>query len=437
MSETVATCYVRLPACPAPPSTAHRAASLFDPLHDALAYAIADADGHLLRTGHAISAELPLARETVLLADSRDMLVLRVPLPAVAGTLLRETLPGLVEEHLIRDAEHCHIAVLARHADGQATLAIADRQWFSLLLGAFGQRRLRLLPAVLCLPPGDRGCGTVVLEPAPAAQPTGGLPEPDSDFRVATAPDANTGAGVADTPWLLTVRLSGDATYGIALPPAEALAWICGPLAGSTLYADKALHQHLPDDRPAQAAEWTLWIAGARALPQMDACQFELTANHRRGAAASASNAWPLGLALAAILLCLAGVNAQWWSLQRQQDALTETMNSVLREHFPKTGPIVDALAQMQQQLNSLREAKGQPAAGDFAILADRFATALGPVPVTAVSEIGYHEGSLRVRLISSGSNAKIDTDGLRSRLEKAGVSARLEDGQWILRSRT
>ncbi|MDF3839041.1 type II secretion system protein GspL, partial [Cupriavidus basilensis] len=366
------------------------------------------------------------------LADPRDVLLLRVPLPAVAGTRLRETLPGLVEEHLIRDAEHCHIAVLARHPDGQATLAVTGAAWLGLLLEAFGRRRLRLLPAALCLPASGHAAGAVAVEPAPAAVPPAAATEAGADNAPATGSEAHHPC------WLLTVRQPDDGAYGIVLAPDEALAWLRGPLAGAALYAGETLLSQLPAGREARAAGWPLWIAGARALPQMDACQFALAANSRGGAPGTASLAWPLSLALAAVLLSLAGVNAQWWTLQRQHNALAASMHGVLREHFPKAGPIVDAPAQMWQQLDLLRQAKGQPAPGDFAVLADRFAQALAPVPLTAVSELDYRERSLRVRFGSaSGNDIRIDAQALRTRLENAGLNARVEDGQWILRSRT
>uniref|UniRef100_UPI00035E998A type II secretion system protein GspL n=1 Tax=Cupriavidus sp. WS TaxID=1312922 RepID=UPI00035E998A len=189
--ELFACCFIRLPARPA-----HLPEDRWDAtLLQALPFALTDSEGEILRSGHADAGAPPAARDTVLIVDARDVLLLRVPLPAITGARLREALPGLLEERLLGNPEHSHVAVLARHENGEATLAVADRAWLAFVLGVLGNRRVRLLPAALCVPvAGDRPA--VVVE----------------------APSGDTDAGC----WRLTVRASADVGYGIAIGAALA-----------------------------------------------------------------------------------------------------------------------------------------------------------------------------------------------------------------------
>ncbi|AOY97544.1 hypothetical protein BKK79_37020 (plasmid) [Cupriavidus sp. USMAA2-4] len=401
MPEPAARCYVRLPARPAPARGQGSA-----PLQ-ALSYALADAHGEWLGSGLADAGALPPSRETILIADARDVLLLRLPLPAVGGARLRETLPGLVEDHLLGDPEQSHIAVLARHPDGQATLAVIARDWLAQVLDAVGGRRLRVLPAALCVPQRD-GRAAVVVEALPG------------------------GAGAAPA-LCLTVRTAAGLGHGMALAPAQATHWLGTRLADADLYVDAAAAAALAHDASAGAAAWPLWIAGASALADTDLCQFEF-ARARRQAAAQGARArwrWPLRLGAAALLLCVAGIHLQAWLLARQQAALRAGMEAEVRRHFPAAGPIVDAPRQMRQQLDTLARARGAPLPGDLADLADRLAQALGPVPPEAVTELRYRERTLEARLADT---AQVDAEALRRRLEAAGLSARFADGRWQMR---
>jgi len=401
--ELFASCFVRLPARPVRLPRDRWDAALLQ----ALPFALTDGEGGILRSGHADAGALPAARDTVLIVDARDVLLLRVPLPAVNGARLREALPGLLEERLLGDPEHSHIAVLARHDGGDATLAAVDREWLRFVLDAFGRRRARLLPAALCVPLAkDRA--TVVVD--------------------VLSDGADAGC------WRLTVRTSVDVGYGIAINAALAPGWLATRLPVAACHADDAARPLLGD--AAAPAGWPLWIRGARALGGMDLCQFELAHARRRAARqdGAARWRWPALLGVAAALLGMAGINAQWWWLARQQAEVRAGSEALVRRHFPRVGPIVDAPVQMRQQLDALARAKGQPATGDIADLSERLAQALGPVAPDALTELSYRDQTLRARLADS---AKVDADAFRQRLEAAGLSARIEDGRWLIRIRS
>ncbi|WP_128646632.1 MULTISPECIES: type II secretion system protein GspL [Cupriavidus] len=379
-------CYARLPARPTQASNATDS-----PL--TISYAVANETGEIVRSGDCLPLELPAAQQAIVLADARDVLLVRLPIPAVDGARLREALPGLLEERLLANAEDSHIAVLKRHENGEATLAAIDRAWLASCLASFDKRRLRVVPAALCVPLGE-GTAAAVIEPIMDAS-----------------------AGHQDLR-RLTVRTSTDTGFGIAMSADAVPAWLAAHVPDATVHGDDA--------------GWALWAAGADALGNIDMCQFELRHSARRATESGPARwRWPVGLAACAIALAVAGINAHWWWLAHRQSGLHDQMESLVRTAFPRVGPIVDAPKQMQQQLDQLARSRGLPVAGDLDDLTGRFAHALGPIPKDAVTEITYRERTLQARFADT---ATIDSDALRQRLRETGLTARFESGQWTMR---
>lgn len=137
-----------------------------------LLFALLGRKGEMLRAGHAPFDALPQAGETVLIVAARDTLMLHARLPPVSGPRLRRVLPNVVEEHLIQDAQRCHVAVdplLPTPEPDLRCLAVIDREWFSSVIERFaqaGHRRVRAVPLIRCIPSP---------EPAPLAEPDVGL----------------------------------------------------------------------------------------------------------------------------------------------------------------------------------------------------------------------------------------------------------------------
>ncbi len=119
-------------------------------------YARFDRQGRLELTGIAEAEAWPAAGLAVLVLAARDTLLVEAVLPPVTGMKLRRILPNVVEEHLIDDPQHCHVAVGPEPAaDGARQLAVVDRERFGALLDAVaaaGFRRVRAVPLIHCMP---------------------------------------------------------------------------------------------------------------------------------------------------------------------------------------------------------------------------------------------------------------------------------------------
>jgi general secretion pathway protein L len=119
-------------------------------------FALLGRKGEALRTGRTPFEGLPKAGQTILVVAARDTLLLNAQLPQVTGLRLRRALPNVVEEHLIQDAQRCHIAIDPVVLDsGERCLAVIDRDWFASILAGFaeaGHRRIRAVPLIHCLP---------------------------------------------------------------------------------------------------------------------------------------------------------------------------------------------------------------------------------------------------------------------------------------------
>jgi general secretion pathway protein L len=117
----------------------------------------------VMRAGRAALSSLPHAGTLILQFAARDLLMLRVALPPVKGARLMQALPNIIEDHLIQDAQTCHIAVdpmPTTHGadDAERIVAVVDRNWFRFVLAAFseaGYRQIRAVPLTRCLPAAD------------------------------------------------------------------------------------------------------------------------------------------------------------------------------------------------------------------------------------------------------------------------------------------
>ena len=74
------------------------------------------------------------ARRVVLLLAAADVTLLRLKTPPLSGARLRAALPGLVEEHILGDAQDCLLAAGAPDAAGMRTVAVAQRAWIEVLV---------------------------------------------------------------------------------------------------------------------------------------------------------------------------------------------------------------------------------------------------------------------------------------------------------------
>ncbi|WP_321894365.1 type II secretion system protein GspL [Paraburkholderia heleia] len=436
-----------------------------------LPFVLLDKAGNTQRAGRSALGLLPKASATVLMIAARDLLMLATAVPPLKGPRLRQALPNVVEDHLIQDAQTCHLALDPRRlADGRQVVAAIDRGWFRFLLEGFaaaGHRNLRAVPVARCLP-AAQAVETVqqvqVTEPAgPGAAPDGaaaGTPatEPAAEpvtacvlgHVVATAPMLL--PGVAPEPAAATAQAAlelaivrGALAEGFAVPAASIAATVTALAGGAPVSA--YVLTNLPGEPVSAAARASLAAAlpGAQTLTfealarralacRFDLCQFEFASQPWRLDRATLRRLRvPIVLVAASLVVAVVGANIQWLMMARQRDAISAQMTELLLNAFPKTTVVLDPAGQMARQLQQLRLAAGEPSPDDFLALSDGLARSLGPVPANGIAALDYHDRRLDVTF-KPGVN--VDAD-LAKRLAGNGLAGTVDasTGKWTIRS--
>ncbi|WP_343668714.1 type II secretion system protein GspL [Paraburkholderia heleia] len=436
-----------------------------------LPFVLLDKAGNTQRAGRSALGLLPKASATVLMIAARDLLMLATAVPPLKGPRLRQALPNVVEDHLIQDAQTCHLALDPRRlADGRQVVAAIDRGWFRFLLEGFaaaGHRNLRAVPVARCLP-AAQAVETVqqvqVTEPAgPGAAPDGaaaGTPatEPAAEpvtacvlgHVVATAPMLL--PGVAPEPATATAQAAlelaivrGALAEGFAVPAASIAATVTALAGGAPVSA--YVLTNLPGEPVSAAARASLAAAlpGAQTLTfealarralacRFDLCQFEFASQPWRLDRATLRRLRvPIVLVAASLVVAVVGANIQWLMMARQRDAISAQMTELLLNAFPKTTVVLDPAGQMARQLQQLRLAAGEPSPDDFLALSDGLARSLGPVPANGIAALDYHDRRLDVTF-KPGVN--VDAD-LAKRLAGNGLAGTVDasTGKWTIRS--
>ncbi len=432
-----------------------------------LPFVLLDKTGNTQRAGRSALGLLPKASATILMIAARDLLTLAATVPPLKGPRLRQALPNVVEDHLIQDAQTCHLALdPKRLADGRQVVAAIDRGWFRFLLEGFtaaGHRNLRAVPVARCLPAAqavEAVQEVPVTEPAEpgaapaAAAPATPAPEPVTacvlGHVVATAPTLL--PGVALEPAAATAQAAlelaivrGALAEGFAVPAASVAATVTA-LAGGAPVSGYVL-TNLPGEPTSAAARASLAAAlpGAQALTfealarralacRFDLCQFEFASQPWRLDRATLRRLRvPIVLVAASLVVAVVGANIQWLMMARQRDAMSAQMTELLLNAFPKTTVVLDPAGQMARQLQQLRLAAGEPSPDDFLALSDGFARSLGPVPANGIAALDYHDRRLEVTF-KPGVN--VDAD-LARRLAGNGLAGTTDasTGKWTIRS--
>ncbi|MCX5542932.1 type II secretion system protein GspL [Paraburkholderia sp. CNPSo 3076] len=435
-----------------------------------LPFVLLDKTGNTQRAGRSALGLLPKASATILMIAARDLLTLAATVPPLKGPRLRQALPNVVEDHLIQDAQTCHLALdPKRLADGRQVVAAIDRGWFRYLLEGFtaaGHRNLRAVPVARCLPAAqavEAVQEVQVTEPAEPAEPTAA---PDAaapatpalepvtacvlGHVVATAPTLL--PGVAPEPAAATAQAAlelaivrGALAEGFAVPAASVAATVIA-LAGGAPVSGYVL-TNLPGEPVSAAARASLAAAlpGAQTLTfealarralacRFDLCQFEFASQPWRLDRATLRRLRvPIVLVAASLVVAVVGANIQWLMMARQRDAINAQMTELLLNAFPKTTVVLDPAGQMARQLQQLRLAAGEPSPDDFLALSDGLARSLGPVPANAIAALDYHDRRLDVTFKPG---VDVDAD-LVKRLAGNGLAGTVDasTGKWTIRS--
>ncbi|KVP46273.1 type II secretion system protein GspL [Burkholderia ubonensis] len=437
-----------------------------------LPFMLVDKAGQTQRAGRAALALLPRAAATVLVVAARDVLLLAATVPPLKGPKLRQALPNIVEDQLIQDPQGCHVAVdPAALPDGRRVLAVVDRAWFRAICDAFaaaGHRHLRAVPATRCLPP-PLAAAAAITDPAPAADEA--VAEAEADAAPPPRPTAVAavlGVAASVEPALVEAGAQPDASGSPRLElaiargalgegfaaPAQRAAGTLAALAGGApveLYelGEPGAEPQLAsvkrtDVEPSGAAAL---LPGAAPLPfdtfarralaeRFDLCQFEFESQPWRFDRATLKRLRvPVALVAATLGVAVIGMNAHWWKLSRERDALSAQITETLLSAFPKTTTVLDPPAQMQRQLDQLRLAAGELSPNDFLALASGLSRSMGALPLNGIASLDYHDRRLDVGFKQG---VTVDPD-FTQRLARNGLAGEVDSstGKWTIRSRS
>ncbi|AYZ66809.1 type II secretion system protein GspL [Burkholderia multivorans] len=432
-----------------------------------LPFMLVDKAGQTQRAGRAALALLPRAAATVLVVAARDVLLLAATVPPLKGPKLRQALPNIVEDQLIQDPQGCHVAVdPAALPDGRRVLAVVDRAWFRAICDAFtaaGHRHLRAVPATRCLPL-PLAAAVAVTDPAPAADEA--VAEAGADAAPPPRPTAVAavlGVAASVEPVLVEAGAQPDASGSPRLElavargalgegfaaPAQRASGTLAALAGDAPVELYELGEPGAEPQLASVKRTDVepLLPGAAPLPfdtfarralaeRFDLCQFEFESQPWRFDRATLKRLRvPVALVAATLGVAVIGMNAHWWKLSRERDALSAQITETLLSAFPKTTTVLDPAAQMQRQLDQLRLAAGELSPNDFLALASGLSRSMGALPMNGIASLDYHDRRLDVGFKQG---VTVDPD-FTQRLARNGLAGEVDSstGKWTIRSRS
>ena len=404
--EAASALYLRLPARAGGAGRVQPAQSLPSP---SLPFALT-VRGRIGQQGSAPLGELSQfiakSQRVVMLLAASDVTLLRITVPPLPASRLREALPVLAEDRIIGDPADCVLAA-GPDENGLRSVAIVDRAWLSQwagLLRGMGARRLSALPLQLCLPlpagrvaaalPGlpssPNAARELVLHFAPGEG--AGLPLDDAG-----------GAGAPAEVLRTLAALTGGRPLQLSVPADDV------PLYRDALAAHAAAHASDLPDTELRAESWSDWLDGA-SRAEIDL----MTGVDAEAAAVIDWRRWrlPAALAAAVLLFNVLALNWDWWQLQREGRRLQADMLQTYRAALPQDAAtddavLADPVGKMKQRRLALQRATGEPAPGDFLALSAAVGDAwpalqqVAGIDARALAGLDYRDGSLRLRLKS------------------------------------
>lgn len=339
----------------------------------------------------AVEAE---GRRLVVFVPAGEVLLASARLPTRKRQRMLQALPYALEEQLASDVENLHFALGDDQPDGSVVAAVIERarvaEWVERLHAA-GLEPYALVPESAAVPMHDDGW-TLLLEPDRSVLRRSAAAVVALE---AIAPEALLELALADSdepPAIIHVHDCRDGVDPVTLPDGIEL-------------------QNLPcPDGPLGVL-----ASGAAGSVSVNLLQGEFS---RREAATRRWRQWKPAAALAAVILLVQGGLAleRLWQLESETERLSAALEQQYREAFPEARRVVDARAQMEQQLKTLRSAGGEEG---LAALLGRAGPVLKQVSGVAIRGLRYRDGRLELDL-SLGDLQALD------RLKQQLVSERL-----------
>lgn len=319
---------------------------------------------------------------------------------------LRSILEGLLEDRLLDESEHLHLALApGATAGGQVWVAVCDKRWLREHLQAL---ELAQRPVTRIVP----------------------------EFSPATGPLCLHAVGDADLPQLL---VTGDAAGGLMLLPLTAAALTLIPVTSES----EDGFQALAEPGVAVLAEQLLqrkvdvmtrpqrWLEAANS--PWDLAQFDLASSSRTRTVKRLSGwvreLWqsPLwrparwGVALL-LLINLIGLNTWAWKEQSALQVRRAAIRDTLTQTFPQVRLVVDAPLQMEREVAALRQATGATSGRDMEAILAALGTTM--TPGRSAGAIEFVAGEARIKGLQLGPE---EASSLAIQLKGQGYSTRLE----------
>lgn len=365
-------------------------------------------------SGVAVASLLPKRSLAIAVVREADVAWHRTVLPKAPAARLREALSGVLEEALLDDAEHVHLAVAPLATAGQpAWVAAVDGGWLRGELAALQRARVFIDRVVPMAWPDDPPIGHFHV--VPAASDTGESP-------VLTWAHAD---GVA------SLRLAGGLARAVVQDPPPTTRWTTSPRAA--VAAEQWLGAPvnvMPDEQRLLQAARSLWD-----LRQFDLVRKSQGARKVRDWLRQAmSPAWrPARIGVAALVVAqLLGLNLWAFSQRSAVERKKADVQALVRQTFPRATPADvqrDAAAVMRREAQAIRTQAGRPGDTDLEpmLLA---AAAAWPTERPPVETLRYDNG--RLTLGAAGwSDAQIEA--FRGVLAPAGWSVQASEGRLVV----
>jgi general secretion pathway protein L len=332
------------------------------------------AEGRLRQSGRAALEEAAphmAGAECWFVAPGMDVTLHRVEMPARSGSKARAMLPFLLEDDMATGLADMHLALGPAGEGGRlvAVVSKARMEGWLAALNAHGLTPHRMAPDYLCIAPAEEAQALAI----------GG-------HVIARLADGGGFAAEADMARLLL----GEAGHMVAPQPvAEAAALEC-------------FHARLP------GAGIDLLQGGYEPRHALDV---DIRAFRRTAIIAGMAAASYMALML-----------SQGWWYGHQADILDGQTETVLRQVFPDIGRVVNAGAQMQARLNTLKGGSS----GQFLQLSRMLAGGIDGVPNATIRNLRYDDG--RSELAAEMAYADFeDMDKVKAAIAAQG--GRIEEG--------
>jgi general secretion pathway protein L len=372
---------------------------------------VLSADGRrATQVGRSAPALMPRADSLVLVLAEADVSWHRIDVPKAPAAKLRAALAGVLEDTLLEDDDHLHLALGPGAVSGQkGWVAVMHRAWLSAMLGGLEKAGVmveKLVPSSA---------------PMPADSQAGRGHFFDTDPGVDVPPSLS----LAQPDGVVCLRLSGALARALQPPGDITVKWTATPAAAAA--AERWL-----------AAPVVVMTAAERALEAAQAGfnlrQFDL-APDRRGTRALRDIGrrlqgpeWrPVRWGLASLVAVqLLGLNAWAWQQRQAVAERKEAMTSLLRSTHPGVRAVLDAPVQMERETDRLRAAAGRAGDSDLeALLAA--AAAAWPDGQGPVQTLRFEGGRLTVAASGWG---EAQLAQFRERLRAAGYAADAAEGR-------